>query len=136
MNISPSEPLWIELDEVLEAHQEQIARFGGSDGIKDQSLVESAVERPKALFHYGGEVDLLNLAVRLGLGIASNHGFVDGNKRTGAVAMLTFLAINGYDLDMPNDTTLGVLFEAAVAGRMTEEQLAEDLYPHVVPREG
>jgi death-on-curing protein len=69
--------------------------------------------------------------VRLGVGIAENHGFVDGNKRTGAVAMLEYLAINGHFLDMPNDTTLGALFEATVSGRMTEEELAEDLFPYV-----
>lgn len=58
---------------------------------------------------------------------------MDGNKRTGAVAMIEFLAINGYFLDMPNDTTLGALFEAAVTGRMTEEELVEDLFPYVEP---
>jgi death-on-curing protein len=63
--------------------------------------------------------------------IAENHGFVDGNKRTGAVAMIEFLAINGHFMDMPNDTTLGALFEAAVTGRMTEEELVEDLSPFV-----
>ncbi|GAC1577184.1 MAG: hypothetical protein NVS3B5_09160 [Sphingomicrobium sp.] len=74
---------------------------------------------------------MLNLAVRLGKGIAQNHGFVDGNKRTGASAMLSFLALNGYFLDMPNDTTLGALFESTVAGRMTEADLADDLYPYI-----
>jgi death-on-curing protein len=135
LNISPSEPLWIELAELLETHAEQIARFGGSLGIRDQKLIESALERPKSLFHYGEEEDLLNLAVRLGVGIAKNHGFIDGNKRTGALAMIEFLALNGFALDLPNDTTFGVLFDAAVAGRMTEDELAEDLYSFVHPIE-
>lgn len=81
------------------------------------------------MLHYEAVDDLLVLAVRLG--IAKNHGFVDGNKRTGAVSMIEFLAINGYFPDMPNDTTLGAPFEAAVTERMTEEELVEDLAPYV-----
>ena len=90
--------------------------------------------RPQNMFHYEGVDDLLVLAVRLGVGIAKNHGFVDGNKRTGAVAMIEFLEINGYFLDMPNDTTLGAVFEAAVTGRLTEEELVEDLASFVEER--
>ena len=135
MNTSPSEPEWLTLDDILESHQEQLRRFGGSDGIRDLTLIESALARPHHLFHYDGEGDTLTLAVRLGLGVAQNHGFVDGNKRTGAVAMLEFLALNGYHLDMPNDTTLGVLFETAVTGGMSEEEFIQDLFPYVVPAE-
>ena len=125
--ISDDEPLWLELDEVLAAQAEQLALFGGPPGIRDIGLIESAVMRPQNMFHYEGVDDLLVLAVRLGIGIAKNHGFVDGNKRTGAVSMIEFMAINGYFLDTPNDTTLGALFEAAVTDRMTEEELVEDL---------
>lgn len=125
------EPLWLEVDEVLESQAEQLALFGGPPGIRDIGLIESALMRPQNMFYYEGVDDLLVLAVRLGVGIAENHGFVDGNKRTGAVAMIEFLAINGHFLDMPNDTTLGALFEATVVGRMTEEELIEDLFPYV-----
>ena len=131
MSTSPSEPLWLTLEDVLSIQEQQLGRFGGAPGVRDINLVESAVARPQQLFYYGGESDLLTLAIRLGLGIAQNHGFVDGNKRTGVVAMLEFLVVNGYFLDLPNDTTLAALFEAAVTSKMTEEQLAEDLYPHV-----
>ncbi len=127
------EPLWLELDEILESQSEQIALFGGPPGIRDIGLIESALIRPQNMYHYEGVDDLLLLAVRLGVGIAENHGFVDGNKRTGAVAMIELLAINGYFLDVPNDTTLGALFEAAVTGRMTEEELVEDLSAYVEP---
>ena len=128
-----AEPLWLELDEVLESQSEQLALFGGPPGIRDIGLIESAVLRPQNMYHYEDVGDVLVLAIRLGVGIAENHGFIDGNKRTGAVAMLEFLTINGHFLDMPNDTTLGALFEATVAGRMTEEELVEDLYPYVTP---
>lgn len=127
------EPLWLELDEVLESQAEQLALFGGPPGVRDIGLIESAIMRPQNMFHYEGVDDILVLAVRLGVGIAENHGFVDGNKRTGAVALVEFLAINGYFLDMPNDTTLGALFEATVSERMTEDELAEDLSPYIEP---
>ena len=131
MPISDDDPLWLELDEILEAQAEQLALFGGPPGIRDLGLVESATLRPQNMFYYEGIDDLLVLAVRLGIGIAKNHGFVDGNKRTGAIAMIEFLAINGYFLDMPNDTTLGALFESAVADKMTEEELVQDLSSYV-----
>lgn len=82
------------------------------------------------MFYYENVEDVLGLAIRLGIGLAKNHGFVDGNKRTGAVAMIEFLAINGYVLNYPaNDSAFGVLFEAAVTDRMTEEEFAETLHP-------
>ncbi len=127
------EPIWLELDDVLAIQAEQIALFGGPPGIRSIALIESALMRPRNMFHYEGVDDLLELAVRLGVGLAANHGFVDGNKRTGAVALIEFLAINGYFLAMPNDTTFGVLFEAAVANRMSEEELAQDLFAYVEP---
>ena len=130
------EPIWLELDEVLESQAEQLALFGGPPGIRDIGLIESALMRPQNMYCYEGVDDLLVLAVRLGIGLAENHVFVDGNKRTGAVAMIEFLAINGYFLDMPNDTTLGALFEAAVTGRMTEDELAEDLFPYIEALDG
>jgi death-on-curing protein len=109
----------------------QIERFGGAEGLRDRGLIESAVARPQQLYHYGGESDVLTLAVRLGIGIAKNHGFIDGNKRTGASAMIEFLALNGFWLNMPNDTTLGALFEAAVSEQMSEGQFADDIYPYI-----
>lgn len=71
------------------------------------------------------------LAVKVGVGLAKNHGFLDGNKRTGAFAMIEFLAINGYWLDMPNDTRLGRLFALVVADRRTEDDLIDELDRHL-----
>ncbi|MEA3053764.1 MAG: death on curing protein [Sphingomonadales bacterium] len=126
-----SEPLWLDLAELLKAHEEQIARFGGSAGIRDIGLVESALARPQQLYFYESQEDVLTLAVRLGVGIALNHGFVDGNKRTGAVAMIEFLALNGWRLEMANDGTLGRWFEAVIEGRMSEAGLAEAILPFI-----
>jgi death-on-curing protein len=132
----PSEPRWLGFDEVLTIHRKQIARFAGSDGVRDDGLIESALARPRQLFHYEGERDLLALAARLGVGLARNHGFVDGNKRTGAVAMAALLALNGHDLRMPNDERLAAWFEAVIEGRTGEDALADALYPFVVPQPG
>lgn len=132
LNIWPSEPAWLDLDEVLTINEEQVALFGGSAGVRDIGLVESALARPQQLYFYEGESDVLTLAVRLGVGLARNHGFVDGNKRTGAAAMIEFMALNGQDLVMPNDDRLGRWFEAVIEGRMSEEELAEAMFPFLV----
>ncbi|HEX3676978.1 MAG TPA: Fic family protein, partial [Sphingomicrobium sp.] len=71
------------------------------------------------------------LAVRLGIGIAENHGFVDGNKRTGAVAMIEFLALNGAWLHMPNDYRLGRLFLMALGKQLTEAEFCDLLYDFI-----
>ncbi|MEL7719020.1 Fic family protein [Citromicrobium bathyomarinum] len=127
MNISQSEPFWLDLDDITSIHEEQIELHGGAHGIRDLGLVQSALGRARSLYEIGGEADVLVLAVRLGLGIAKNHGFIDGNKRAGAFAMIEFLGFNGYWLDMPNNTRLGRLFKLAVADRITEEDLIAEL---------
>ncbi len=126
-----SEPLWLDLEELLKIHEEQVAAFGGPAGVRDIGLIESALARPQQLYFYEGEEDVLTLAVRLGVGLARNHGFLDGNKRTGAGAMIEFLTLNGHQVDMLNDDTLGRWFEAVIESRMSEAELADALYPHV-----
>lgn len=86
--------VWL-LREVVEAiHDEQIAWHGGSEGIRDAGLLASAIDRPRNLAAYG-DPDLASLAVSLGYGLARNHPFVDGNKRTAFVSVETFLLLNG-----------------------------------------
>jgi death-on-curing protein len=126
-----SEPLWLGLDELLLIHEEQIADFGGKSGIRDLALAESALARPQQLHFYEGETDVLRLAVRLGIGLARNHPFVDGNKRTGAAATIELLAVNGWRVEMADDGTLGRWFEAVIEGRMSEEALADAIWPFV-----
>jgi death-on-curing protein len=125
-----TEPLWLDLSDIRAIHPSQLGSFGGADGERDPDLIESAIARPQNMFYYENEEDLLMLAVRLGMALAKNHGFVDGNKRTGLVAMIEFLAINGYVLEYPsNDSALGVLFEAAITDRITEDDFANAIYP-------
>lgn len=128
----PAEPRWLELDELLQINREQIELFGGEHGILDIGLIDSALNAPRNTFLYAEEDDLLVLAVQLGVGIARNHGFVDGNKRTGVVAMIAFLNANGYDLQMRNDRTLGRLFESVLVRAASEADLVASLYPRLV----
>ena len=88
------EPVWIELPLVLAIHNRQLAEHGGSEGIRDQGLLESALFRPLNLLNYGNP-SIFELAAAYGYGITKNHPFIDGNKRTSYVVMRTFLKLNG-----------------------------------------
>lgn len=90
-------PDFLSLEEVLSLHEEQLAKYGGLDGIRDKGLLESAVAMPRVTF--GGEYlhqDLFEMAASYAFHIAENQPFLDGNKRTGLMAALVFLDINGY----------------------------------------
>jgi len=89
------EPVWIEKAEVLVAHSRQIATHGGGDGIRDEALFDSALAKPKNVFAYEEGATLPRLAASYAFGIARNHAFVDGNKRTALVACEGFLRLNG-----------------------------------------
>lgn len=88
---------WIDILEVRAIHDIQIARHGGLDGVRDQGMIESALARPRNLAAYGTP-DAADLAAAHAFGIARDHGFLDGNKRTAWVAARVFLADNGFDL--------------------------------------
>jgi death-on-curing protein len=91
--------VWIDRELVLAIHERQLAEHGGASGIRDDGLLESALARPLQMLAYGTpEPDLAELATALAYGIARNHPFVDGNKRTAYVAMRTFLVLNGTDV--------------------------------------
>ena len=88
---------WVDPEVVLAIHDQQIAEHGGAGGIRDMGLIESALARPKNLASYSA-ADVFDLAAENGYGIARNHGFIDGNKRTAYVVTLVFLVLNGHDL--------------------------------------
>ncbi|MCB1232412.1 MAG: type II toxin-antitoxin system death-on-curing family toxin [Verrucomicrobiae bacterium] len=89
------EPHWLDAVDVLAFHEDLLSRFGGSAGIRDRGLMESALNRPVQLFHYGTP-SMFEMAAAYGAGIVKNHPFVDGNKRTGFIAAALFLELNGY----------------------------------------
>jgi death-on-curing protein len=115
--------LWIATEVAIAAHAEQLAEHGGGEGVRDAGAPESAMARPLNLASYG-EPDAAALAAAYAFGIARNHPFVDGNKRTAAVIGETFLALNGYRL-AASDAELVVAIVALAAGELSEDELAE-----------
>ena len=89
------EPIWIDKPEVLIAHSMQLVEHGGSDGIRDETLLDSALAKPRNVFAYSDYADLPRLAASYAFGIARNHAFIDGNKRTALIVSEGFLRING-----------------------------------------
>ena len=126
-----TEPEWLAVDIVLDFHAEQLALFGGADGIRDRGLLESALARPINKFAYG-ETEVVALAAAYGFGIARNHPFVDGNKRTALAAMIVFLGLNGIDLDAPQEAATAVVLSLA-AGEFAEDDLARWIADHIRP---
>jgi len=114
---------FLTLDEVLKIHEKEVIRYGGLAGLRDQALLESALAQPQATF--GGEFlheDLFAMAAAYLYHIVKNHPFLDGNKRTGLIVALTFLAING----LPIPTASDQLYEATLgtaAGLVTKDDL-------------
>lgn len=123
---------WIEADVVLAVHDEQLAEHGGSAGIRDSGLLESALARPKNLTAYG-DPDFADLAASYGFGIARNHPFVDGNKRTAFVSTELFLRLNGYRL-AADDQSCVLTMLAVAAGDIDEAAFAEWLRRYCVQR--
>ncbi len=126
-----SEPEWLDVDIVLDFHAEQLSLFGGADGIRDIGLLESALARPVNKFAYG-ETGLAELAAAYGFGIARNHPFIDGNKRTALASMIVFLGLNRLDLDAPQEEATAIVLSLA-AGEITEEALARWIGDHLTP---
>ena len=112
---------WVNIEVAIAAHAEQIAEHGGGEGIREAGLVESAMARPQNLALYG-DPDICELAASYAFGIARNHPFVDGNKRTTAVVSETFLLLNGGHLQA-TDAEVVVAFVALAAGELSEEEL-------------
>ncbi|GAA4812578.1 type II toxin-antitoxin system death-on-curing family toxin [Sphingosinicella ginsenosidimutans] len=121
---------WVSDAIALAAHREQIAEHGGGEGVRDLGLFESAMARPRNLAAYG-EPDAADLAAAYAFGIARNHPFVDGNKRTAAVIGETFLNLNGLQLDVGN-AELVVQYLALAAGEVSEEEMAGWLRERIV----
>jgi death on curing protein len=125
------EPEWLDIELVLDFHAEQLALFGGADGIRDRGLLESALARPINKFAYG-ETELAALAAAYGFGIARNHPFVDGNKRTALASMIVFLGLNGIDLDATQEEATAIVLGLA-AGEIPEEILVNWIADHMKP---
>jgi death-on-curing protein len=126
------EPEWVGVETALAIHEEQIGEHGGGEGVRDRGLLESAMARPRNAWGYG-VTDLCALAAALGHGIARNHPFVDGNKRTAFVVVETFLILNGAELGASDAESVVAMLDLA-AGEMTEDEFADWLRAHTAQR--
>lgn len=116
--------VWLSKDLVLAVHDRQLAEHGGSSGVRDDGLLESALARPQQLHAYGDPApDLADLGASLAYGLARNHPFVDGNKRTAAVCCESFLELNGATLEA-DDAELFPQYLALAEGKLAERDFA------------
>lgn len=115
----------------LAIHDRELAEYGGSDGVRDEKLLESALARPQQLFAYRDPApDLADLAASLAFGLARNHPFVDGNKRTAAVCCETFIELNDAVLKA-GDLELYPAYLALAEGSLSEHDFAAWLRQHI-----
>lgn len=130
-----AQSVFLTLDEVLLVHADQIARYGGKSGVRDQGLLSSALAMPDASF--GGMAFHASLAEMAGaylFHIARNHPFVDGNKRTALASALAFLWINGQELEARDDELTGMVMDLA-AGRLGKPEATVFIRAHLRPLE-
>lgn len=115
---------WLTKRDVKILHAEAINRFGGLHGMREESLLESALGRPRNRQAYEEKVSLFELAAAYGFGIAKNHPFIDGNKRAALLAIRAFLFRNGHAFE-PDEVETVTMMEGVAGGTVTESQLAE-----------
>jgi death on curing protein len=129
------EPRWLFRRLVDAMHFQQIQQFGGSHGVRDDGLIESALARPLNKWQYAEERDLCALAAAYGFGLATNHGYIDGNKRIGFLAIATFLGLNGREVDAPELEVVRIMLRVA-DGSCGEAELAEWIRNWTIATEG
>lgn len=118
------EPVWIREIEALGFHAQQVTLFGGSYGLRDRGLLDSALARPKNLFAYGERVlTMADLAAAYAFGISGNHAFLDGNKRTAMAVAFVFLEFNGVAVTASQEEAC-LTFLRLAAGELNEAELA------------
>ncbi len=123
--------IWIEKLLALAIHERQLAEHGGNPGVRDDNLLDSALARPQQRHAYGNPPpDLADLAASLAFGLSRNHPFIDGNKRTAAVACETFLLLNGATLEA-DDLELYPQYIALAEGSLSEDAFAEWIRDHL-----
>jgi death-on-curing protein len=106
---------------IIAIHDEQLVIHGGASGLRDEGTLESALDRPRNRWAYE-QAELVELAAAYAFGIARNHPFVDGNKRTSLLALYTFLGVNGVDFDVAEADAAAMILSLA-AGEVSEESL-------------
>ena len=117
------DPVWVLNDVVIAVHQMLLAEHGGLPGIRDEALLDSALNRPQQLFAYGDNLSIFDLAASYAYGLSRNHPFADGNKRVALTISTLFLELNGYSFGAPEPET-ALIFQELAAGDISEEHLS------------
>ncbi len=125
---------WLSLELVMTLHDESLVHFGGSAGVRDQGLLESALGRPQNLYAYQEESTIYELATAYCAGIVRNHPFVDGNKRAGLLAARAFLFLNGYHFN-PDELETVQMIEGLAGRLVSEEALTKWFEANSAPRD-
>ncbi len=128
------EPAWVLPEVVTAVHQMLLAEHGGAPGIRDETLLESALNRPQQRFEYANDPSIFDLAASYCNGLANNDPFVDGNKRIAFTVAAIFLKINDYSLHAPEPETV-IVVENLAAGKLTEEALSRWFSEHSFPND-
>jgi death on curing protein len=122
-DVSRTEPIWLDSTDALAIHDRQLAEHGGGTGVRDMTMLESALGRPVNRWHYGTN-DVAELAAAYAFGVARNHPFIDGNKRTSWVLARLFLAINGHKITFDKEDAVRTVL-ALASGDLSEDELAD-----------
>lgn len=124
VNLQNDEPFWLDETMVKAMHDDQLAQHGGTPGIRDENLIAASLARAKHLWSYGEPTPtLFDLAAAYGYGLAKNHGFVDGNKRVAFVAMATFIELNEYSFNAPEEEVVVMMLRLA-SDKESQETIA------------
>jgi len=126
------EPVWVDRLVVDAVHLDQLREHGGSQGLRDENALESALARARNKWAYEPDSDLALLAASYGYGLATSHPYQDGNQRIAFLVMVIFLGLNGWDFVAPEVEVVSTML-AVAAGRCAEAELAEWLRKHIVP---
>lgn len=124
------EPHWLTRVVIDAMHSDQLREHGGLPGVRDENVLESALARPQQKWHYDSETDMAMLGAAHPFGFVRGHPFRDGNKRIGFLAMVTFLGINGHELEA-TDAEVVAEFVALADGSLSENELADWIRDHV-----
>lgn len=124
MTSTKREPIWLTVTQIKMLHADSLRYFGGSPGLRDEALLESAAARPRNKWSYDQAIDIFELAVSYGFGLAKNHAFIDGNKRTALLSVRAFLFRNGYRFT-PEEVETVTVIEGLADGTVDETLLSE-----------
>jgi death on curing protein len=125
--------VWLRESLILDLHQRGLDRYGGTEGIRDRGLLQSALARPQHVAWYQPDETAYSIAATYCIAIVKNHPFIDGNKRTGALAVRAFLAMNGYAFRVPDGELHGVVAGVA-SSDVTRGELIAFIEDHTTKR--